>query len=108
MYLNRNEVTGIIQYNVLNCIAMSFFILLPFKICFAADDVHSSFQFISNTVVFIMALRVYAQEIKDEKSQQRSWNQIVQEIAMGALLCITLLWLTYIYCYRNDTAYRMH
>lgn len=48
-----------------------------------------------------MALRVYAQEIQDEKSQQRSWIQIVQEIAMGALLCITLLWLTYIYCYRN-------
>lgn len=48
-----------------------------------------------------MALRVYAQEIQDEKSQQRSWEEIVQQIAMGALLRITVLWLTYSYCYGN-------
>lgn len=46
-----------------------------------------------------MALRVYAQEIQDEKSQPRSWEEIVQQIATGALLRITVVWLTYSYCY---------
>lgn len=39
--------------------------------------------------------------MQDEKSQQRSWEEIVQQIAMGALLRITALQLTYIHCYGN-------